>query len=79
MVLGYSLNLLDTDLPEYGETTALSISDEVRAAYVEFGFGLDEHDRMPRLDYYLVALNGQDVALVMPDEVRRSDGRVAAV
>lgn len=76
MVLGYSLNLWGTDLPEYGETTALSVSDDVGTAYVEFGFGADEHDHLPRLDYYLVGMNGQDVALVMPDEVRRSDGRV---
>ena len=75
MVLGYSLDLSKTDLPEYGATTALSVSEGVHAAYVEFGFSLDEHDRLPRLDYYLVGLNDQDVALVMPDEVRTSDGR----
>ena len=51
------------------------MSEGVYAAYVEFGFSLDEHDRLPRLDYYLVGLNDQDVALVMPDEVRTSDGR----
>lgn len=75
MVLGYSLDLSATDLPEYGATTAFSVSDEVHSAYVEFGFSADEQDRLPRLDYYLVGLNGQDVALVMPDEVRTSDGR----
>ena len=32
MVLGYDLDLSSIDLPEYGATTNLSISDEVRSA-----------------------------------------------
>jgi hypothetical protein len=75
MVLGYDLNLSTIDLPEYGATTNLSISDEVRSAYVEFGFSADNRDRSARLDYYLVSFNGEDIALVMPDEVRVSDAR----
>lgn len=75
MVLGYDLNLSTIDLPEYGATTNLSISDEVRSAYVEFGFSADNRDRSARLDYYLVSFNGEDIALVMPDEVKVSDAR----
>jgi hypothetical protein len=75
MVLGYSMNLESIDLPEYGATSATSISDKVKDAYVEFGFSADDQDHTPKLDYYLVSLNGADVALVMPDTVQAVAGR----
>lgn len=75
MVLGYSMNLESIDLPEYGSTSAMSISDKLRDAYVEFGFSGDDQDHTPKLDYYLVSMNGSDVALVMPDTVQAIAGR----
>jgi hypothetical protein len=74
MVLGYSLNLSSIDLPEYGATSSISISDKLKEAYVEFGFSADDQDHSPKLDYYLVSLNGGDVALVMPDAVQAVAG-----
>jgi hypothetical protein len=74
MVLGYSLDLSLTDLPEYGQASVLSISEKVKTAYVEFGFSLDDQSRQPKLDYYLVSLNDIDVALVVPDSVQASSG-----
>jgi hypothetical protein len=76
MVLGYELDLATTDLPEYGATTALSVSDASSSAYIEFGFSADDQDRSARIDYYLVAMNGDDIALVMPDEIMASDGGI---
>ncbi|QJW85256.1 AAA family ATPase [Ramlibacter terrae] len=76
MVLGYSIDLSTIDLPEYGTTTEFSISERVRSAYVEFAFGLDNQDRSPRIEYYLVNLNDQDVALVLPDEVNIANGEI---
>ncbi|MNL94764.1 hypothetical protein D3C81_45560 [compost metagenome] len=75
MVLGYSLNLSSIDLPEYGATSSVSISDKLKEAYVEFGFSADDQDHLPKLDYYLVSLNGADVALVMPDAVQAAAGK----
>lgn len=75
MVLGYSMNLDSIDLPEYGSTSAISISDKLRDAHIEFGFSADDQDHTPRLDYYLVSLNGVDVALVMPDAVQAAAGK----
>jgi hypothetical protein len=75
MVLGYSLNLSSIDLPEYGATSSISISDKLKEAYVEFGFSADDQDHSPKLDYYLVSLNGADAALVMPDAVQVAAGR----
>lgn len=75
MVLGYSLNLSSIDLPEYGATSSISISDKLKEAYVEFGFSADDQDHSPRLDYYLVSLNGADAALVMPDAVQAAAGK----
>jgi hypothetical protein len=75
MVLGYSLNLSSIDLPEYGPTSSISISDKLTEAYVEFGFSADDQDHSPKLDYYLVSLNGADVALVMPDAVQAAAGK----
>lgn len=75
MVLGYSLNLSSIDLPEYGATSSISISDKLKEAYVEFGFSADDQDHSPKLDYYLVSLNGADVALVMPDAVQAAAGK----
>lgn len=75
MVLGYSLNLSSIDLPEYGATSSISISDKLKEAYVEFGFSADDQDHSPKLDYYLVSLNGADVALVMPDTVQAAEGK----
>ncbi len=75
MVLGYDLNLNNIDLPEYGATSSISISNKLREAYVEFGFSADDQDHSPKLDYYLVSLNGADVALVMPDTVQVAAGR----
>ena len=75
MVLGYGLNLSRVDLPEYGATSSISISDKLKEAYVEFGFSADDQDRAPKLDYYLVSLNGADAALVMPDTVQAAAGR----
>lgn len=75
MVLGYSLNLSSIDLPEYGATSSISISDKLTEAYVEFGFSADDQDHSPKLDYYLVSLNGADVALVMPDAVQAAAGK----
>jgi hypothetical protein len=74
MVLGYSLDLGNIDLPEYGETSAISISDKLKEAYVEFGFSADDQDHSPKLDYYLVSLNGADAALVLPDAVLATAG-----
>lgn len=74
MVLGYSLNLSSIDLPEYGTTSSISISEKLKEAYVEFGFSADDQDHSPKLDYYLVSLNGVDVALVMPDTVQAAAG-----
>jgi hypothetical protein len=81
MVLGYSLDLSGVDLPEYGATSSISISDKVQRAYVQFGFSANDQDLAPRLDYYLVSLNGADVALVMPDTVQVAAGtaRIAYV
>lgn len=76
MVLGYNLDLSGTDLPEYGSTSSISISDKLRDAYVEFGFSADDQDRTPKLDYYLVSLNGSDVALVIPDTVQTAAGNI---
>lgn len=75
MVLGYSLNLSSIDLPEYGATSSISISDKLKEAYVEFGFSADDQDHSPKLDYYLVSLNGADAALVMPDAVQVAAGK----
>lgn len=75
MVLGYSLNLSRLDLPEYGATSSISISDKLTEAYVEFGISADDQDHSPKLDYYLVSLNGADVALVMPDTVQAAAGK----
>jgi hypothetical protein len=75
MVLGYSLNLSSIDLPEYGATSPLSISEKLTEAYVEFGFSADDQDHSTKLDYYLVSLNGVDVALVMPDNVQAAAGK----
>jgi hypothetical protein len=75
MVLGYSLDLSSIDLPEYGATSSISISDKLKEAYVEFGFSADDQDHSPKLDYYLVSLNGADVALVMPDTVQAAAGK----
>lgn len=75
MVLGYSLDLSSIDLPEYGATSSISISDKLKDAYVEFGFSADYQDHSPTLDYYLVSLNGADVALVMPDAVQSAAGK----
>jgi hypothetical protein len=74
MVLGYSLNLSSIDLPEYGATSSISISDKLKEAYVEFGFSADDQDHSPKLDYYLVSLNGANVALVMQDAVQAAAG-----
>ncbi len=78
MVLGYSLNLSSIDLPEYGATSAISISDKLMEAYVEFGFSADDQDHAPKLDYYLISLNGAEVALVMPDAVQMVEGKKRA-
>jgi hypothetical protein len=75
MVLGYRMNLDRIDLPEYGGTSAISISEKLKDAYVEFGFSADDQDRTPKLDYYLVSLNEVEVALVMPDTVQAVAGR----
>jgi hypothetical protein len=75
MVLGYSLNLSSIDLPEYGATSSISISDKLKEAYVEFGFSADDQDHSPKLDYYLVSLNGADAALVIPDAVQAAAGK----
>lgn len=75
MLLGYSMNLESIDLPEYGATSAISISDKLKDAHVEFGFSADDQNHTPKLDYYLVSLNGSDVALVMPDTVQAVAGR----
>lgn len=75
MVLGYSLDFSSIDLPEYGATSSISISDKLKVAYVEFGFSADDQDHSPKLDYYLVSLNGKDVALVMPDTVQAAAGK----
>ncbi|MFL9925054.1 AAA family ATPase [Herbaspirillum lusitanum] len=75
MVLGYSLNLDSIDLPEYEAASAISISDKLKDAHIEFGFSVDDQDHLPKLDYYLVSLNGVDVALVMPDTVQAAAGR----
>lgn len=78
MVLGYHLDLSETDLPEYGATVAMSVSEKLSAAYVEFGFSANDQDRTPSLDYYIVSLNGEDVALVMPDSVQIAGGTTRA-
>jgi hypothetical protein len=75
MVLGYRMNLDRIDLPEYGGTSAISISEKLKDAYVEFGFSADDQDHSPKLDYYLVSLNGADVALVVPDTVQAAAGK----
>lgn len=78
MVLGYHLDLSETDLPEYGAPSAMSVSERLNEAYVEFGFSANDQDRTPRLDYYLVSFNGQDVALVMSDAVQIAGGKTRA-
>lgn len=79
MVLGYGIDLSELDLPEYGPTSAMSISDRVESAYIEFGFSADDLSLNPILDYYLVTLNGEDIALVMPAAAKAAAGRVRTV